>query len=447
MRVLFISANRTEINMRTMPFGMACVAESARRAGHEVRILDLMGAADASEGIRDTIAQWRPEAIGISLRNIDDQNMRSPQLFLAEANAVIGQVKSLSSAPIILGGAGYSIFPEAILERSLADMGIWGEGEKAFSLLLQRLEGRQSLAGVPGLFVRTRGVQGERTFVTDLDELPLPDADLLGAAAETSGARLRGEAPQAMPVEGALSPINSPTLPVQTRRGCPLGCAYCSTASIEGEAIRCRSPKEVVGWIAPWAERHVHQLYFVDNTFNLPAPYAKDLCRALAAAPFRVSWRAIVYPSPLEEDLAALMAEAGCTEASVGFESGCERILEGMNKHFGLDDIRQTRDSLRRAGVKSMGFLLLGGPGETRDSVEESLAFADSLDLESLKVTIGIRIYPHTPLAARAREEGMIAADDDLLYPRFYMAPGIEDWLREKMAEYAETRPNWIVDR
>lgn len=410
--------------MRTMPLGLACVAEAARQAGHEVRILDLMGAAGATDGMDDAIDQWKPEAVGISLRNIDDQNMKSPQLFLAEANGIIERVKSFSSAPVILGGAGYSIFPEAILERSSADMGIWGEGEAAFTLLLQRLESRQSLAGIPGLYVRAKGLQGERTFVTDFDEFPLPDTDLLGAAQE-SGA----------------------TLPVQTRRGCPLRCAYCSTASIEGEAVRSRPRKGVVRWIARWAERHVRQLYFVDNTFNLPATYARDLCRDLAAASLGVSWRSIIYPSPLEADLAALMAEAGCTEASIGFESGCERILKAMNKHFGLDDIRQTRKSLRSAGIKCMGFLLLGGPGETRDSVKESLAFADSLDLDSLKVTIGVRIYPHTPLARQAREEGVIPAHDDLLQPRFYMAPGIEDWSRERVAEYAEARPKWIVDR
>jgi radical SAM superfamily enzyme YgiQ (UPF0313 family) len=149
----------------------------------------------------------------------------------------------------------------------------------------------------------------------------------------------------------------------------------------------------------------------------------------------------------MEEGLAALMAEAGCTEASVGFESGCERILRTMNKRFGLDDITHTRAVLRKFDIRCMGFLLLGGPGETRDSVKESLAFADSLDLDALKVTIGIRIYPGTPLAVHARTEGVIAARDDLLFPRFYMAPGLEDWVRETVAAYAENRPNWIVDR
>jgi radical SAM superfamily enzyme YgiQ (UPF0313 family) len=210
--------------------------------------------------------------------------------------------------------------------------------------------------------------------------------------------------------------------------------------------IRKRSPKKIVEWIVRWSEENVRQFYFVDNVFNLPASYAEDLCRQLAAASCGASWTSIVYPLRFGEGLAALMAEAGCVEASVGFESGCERILKSMNKRFRPADVVRTRAILRKAGIRCMGFLLLGGPGETRDSVKESLAFADSLGFDLLKVTIGIRIYPGTPLAEMARKEGVIAPGDDLLSPRFYMSPGLEDYIRESAAAYARGRQSWIVD-
>jgi radical SAM superfamily enzyme YgiQ (UPF0313 family) len=108
----------------------------------------------------------------------------------------------------------------------------------------------------------------------------------------------------------------------------------------------------------------------------------------------------------MEKYLAEAMAEAGCVDVSIGFESGCERILRNMNKRFLLKDVRQTCDILSRYGIRRMGFLLIGGPGETRKSIKESLAFADSLDLESVKITMGICIYPHTALAEHARKEG-----------------------------------------
>ncbi len=96
-------------------------------------------------------------------------------------------------------------------------------------------------------------------------------------------------------------------------------------------------------------------------------------------------------------------------------------------------------------GIKQMGFLLLGSPGETRESVEESLVFADFLKLDSLKITAGVRIYPHTPLAKRAIEEGVIASDDNLLFPRFYMAKGLEEWLPATLKNWAARRPHWMI--
>ncbi len=408
--------------MRTLPLGLGCVASAVRQGGHALEVLDLFQAEDTSSALAEAIRGFRPDVIGISLRNIDDQSMRGTRFFMTEANEIIGCAKSLSSAPIVLGGAGYSIFPEAVLNCSSADMGICGEGEEAFQTLLMRLETKQPLVGIPGLCIKGKGVQ-KRTFVKDLDRLPLPDADLFG-----------------------LAPGDSATLPVQTRRGCPLACSYCSTASIEGTVIRKRSPRKVVEWIAQLTKQGVHHLDFVDNTFNLPASYAKELCFELARASLGVAWRSIVYPYKMDEGLAAAMSEAGCIEASVGFESGCEPMLRVLNKRFGLEDVTHTCKLLRTCGIKRMGFLLLGGPGETRQSVEESLAFADSLDLDSLKITIGIRVYPNTLLADRARREGVIEEKDDLLLPRFYLSSGLEGWIAQAVAARAETRPNWIVD-
>ena len=96
------------------------------------------------------------------------------------------------------------------------------------------------------------------------------------------------------------------------------------------------------------------------------------------------------------------------------------------------------------AGIRRTGFLLLGGPGETRETIEESLAFADSLNLDALKITVGLRIYPGTALAATALAEGVIQPDDDLLWPRFYLAPQLSDWLPERIAAYKTSR-SWVM--
>lgn len=426
MRVLLVSANRAEVNMRTIPLGLACVASAIRHAAHTVQMLDLMEAEDPASALTNAVRKFEPAVIGISLRNIDDQNMRRPQVFFDDDYKIIELAKNLSKAIVVLGGAGYSIFPEAILAHSRADMGIQGEGEGTFGLLLERLESNQPLAGLPGLYVRGKGLQGKKIYVNNLDQFPLPTADLF-----------------------SRDPIQDRdvVVPVQTRRGCPMGCTYCSTSTIEGKKIRKRAPARFVEWIT-WLNREgVQQLYFVDNTFNLPVPYAKDLCRELIGASLSVSWRCIIYPHKMDEELAADMAEAGCVEASVGFESGSNRILQAMNKRFQREDVIRTCALLKRQGIRRMGFLLLGGPGETRQSVEESLAFADSLDLETLKITLGIRIYPQTALARQANKEHVTASGDHLLFPKFYIMPGLEEWARETIMKYTENRPNWIVER
>jgi len=99
--------------------------------------------------------------------------------------------------------------------------------------------------------------------------------------------------------------------------------------------------------------------------------------------------------------------------------------------------VRAVSGRFADCGIERMGFLLLGGPEETRETVEASLDFADSLQLDLLEITVGIRIYPDTPLAVRARAEGLLAPDDDLLRPRFYLAEDIKDWITPRVTKWA----------
>ncbi|MFZ7126876.1 MAG: B12-binding domain-containing radical SAM protein [Desulfobacterales bacterium] len=423
MNVLLVSANTERINMPTLPLGLGIIAAAVCRAGYAVRFVDLMDAGDPRSRIEKAIDGFAPKVIGVSIRNVDDQSSAATRFLLDSTREVIRVCRELSAVPIILGGAGYSLFPESALEFVGADMGIQGEGEAAFLSLLDRLSENADPAGVPGLFVRGRGLQGVRGYIRCLDDWPMPKPGLFDTAL-----------------------FKDPTfhLPFQSRRGCPLGCSYCATAAIEGARIRTRSPKAVVGELRRWREAGVERVYFVDNTFNLPPAYAQALCEELIKADLKLAWRCIFYPGKARASLIRAMADAGCREVSLGFESGNPRVLAGMNKRFTPEDVRQTVELLKDNGIRIMGFLLLGGPDETRRSVEESLSFADSLDLEAGRVTAGIRIYPYTKLAEIARAEGRVGPTDDLLRPRFYLRPEIEDWLRETVREFVSTRTHWM---
>ena len=329
-----------------------------------------------------------------------------------------------SRSPVVLGGAGYSLFPAAALDCLGADMGIQGEGETAFIQLLESLEGgRQDLSAVPGLYRRGEPPPRRRVYEPDLDRLPIAGPDLF---------------------DPELAQNPACYLPFQTRRGCPLGCTYCSTATIEGRRIRRRSPEAAVTALRAWREAGFRRVFFVDNTFNLPPTYAKELCRCIEKADLDLQWRAILYPGQVDADLVAAMARAGCREVSLGFESGSAAILDQYGKRFTPEDIRRAARLLAEAGIRAMGFLMLGGPGESRTSVLESLKFADALGLESMRLTVGVRIYPYTDLARRAAAEGMIAPTDDLLQPRFYIVPGMADWLHDTVAQWCARRPQWF---
>jgi len=429
MRVLLVSANTELVNMRTLPFGLWCVATAVEQAGHQVTVVDLADHPDSGTAVAEAIAATPPEVIGLSVRNIDDQNSAAPVFFLDKVRPVVDLCRRLSQAPVVLGGAGYSIFPEAALELLGADLGIQGEGEAALLALLEALARGGDLAGVPGLFRRGVGPMGARRFVADLDHLPLPAARFLAGL-------------PAPPAPGQGPPL---WVPVQLRRGCAMGCSYCSTAVIEGNRVRSRSVGSLLAWLASQPALRPYPLFFVDNNFNLPPQVALAVCRGLEnlGAPF--DWRCILHPHGVDAELVAALVRGGCREVSLGFESGSPTVLERMRKRFTVDEVRRTAGLLAEVGVRTMGFLLLGGPGETLATAEESLRFAASLPLAALRVTVGIRIYPGTELERQARAEGMLAPDDDLLRPRFYLVPGLEAELRALVRQWAEGKPSWIV--
>ncbi|MBJ6725197.1 B12-binding domain-containing radical SAM protein [Geomesophilobacter sediminis] len=420
MKVLLISANTETANMVPLPLGLNCVAVATRNAGHDVRLLDLMGSESNKTALRDEIETFQPRVIGISVRNIDNQNMAQTRFLLEPVRETVARCRSCSAATIVIGGAGFSIFPEATLEYLGADLGICGEGEAAFTALLQALQEGADLSGIPGLCRPGKPVVQESAVRRGLDELPLPDPALWSIPDEASA---------------------DIWIPYQTRRGCPMRCSYCSTPTLEGTAIRKRSVEAVVAGIARHVAAGFDRFYFVDNTFNLPPDYAKELCDALAGAALGIRWRCILYPGSVDEEVVRKMAQAGCVEVSLGFESGCPEMLRTLNKHYDREEVRFAAALLKQYGIRRMGFLLLGGPGETRESVRQSLDFAESLDLDLLKLSMGIRIYPGTALERAAREEGMLEAGDDLLLPRFYFARGADEWLIPMVQEWMASRP------
>ncbi len=311
MKVLLISANTEQTDILPLPLGLGCVAAACRRASHEVALLNLMFEGDIDTTIRQCVESFRPSVIGISVRNIDDQNMANPRFLLPPVKDVVTACRRFSDAVAILGGPGYSIFPESALKYLGADMGIRGEGETVFPQLLERLEGGGLVLGLPGLYLPDQP-PGGRTFAATLDELPLPEPELW--------------------IPRASSGVREFWVPVQGKRGCPMGCSFCTTKTIEGVHIRRRSPGAIAAWLEEIASRGFRNFGFVDNTFNIPPSYAKGICRAIIERRLDINLWCIVYSKWVDNELVELMAGAGCREVSLGFESGSDEVLKGYHK-------------------------------------------------------------------------------------------------------------------
>lgn len=425
MRVLLVSANTETINMPVLPLGVAFVARASEEAGHEVYQINLMAEPEALKTLAKRIQKIQPEIIGISVRNIDDQLSLQPRFLLDPVKAIVSTCRQNSEAKIVLGGAGYSIFPKQVLSYLNADMGIQGEGERSFVMLLDKLKNNEVLSDIPGLYHADGTIANPPDHFKKIDHNLFPQPGRHIFSLENTGDEIIW-------------------LPFQTRRGCPLNCSYCSTPSIEGKIIRKRNPGLIIDTLTAYVSAGFKHFFFVDNTFNLPSAYAKDLCNQIIASGLNFTWRAILYPGHVDKELVSKMAESGCAEVSLGLESGSDIILKRMNKRYHTTDVRRASGLLKEVGIRRTGFLLLCGPGETRQTVQQSLELVDSLSLEMIKVTIGIRIYPNTELAHHARRTGKITPHDNLLFPKFYLEDGMEAWIRETVNAWMEDRPNWI---
>jgi radical SAM superfamily enzyme YgiQ (UPF0313 family) len=188
----------------------------------------------------------------------------------------------------------------------------------------------------------------------------------------------------------------------------------------------------------------LRRFYFVDNIFNHPREYARRLCRAIKQLNLPLEWSCLINPAFPDEELFHLIREAGGNRVQVGNESGSDLVLTNLGKGFNKRQVEETLELLQRAGLSYSCYLLLGGPGETPATVQESVELLESCSPFFVNLKAGIRIYPGTALYNQARAEGVITSGDNLLWPHFYLAPAIADWIWGYLKDVISRHPNWI---
>ncbi|MBM4284807.1 MAG: radical SAM protein [Deltaproteobacteria bacterium] len=430
MRILLISPNRLRLVAPPLPLALACLAASWS-GHHEVYTLDLMFADDPEGALSRALADSRPELAAVSLRNLDNQDSRHPESYYPEVRDLIRRLRSMSNASLLVGGSGFSLMPRELLAYLEADFGLAGEGELSVLRFLEDYP-HGAWRQTPGLVYRGHdGITANPpALVARLEDLPDP-------ALEVCSPVLYHEAEGSAKLAGVI--------PVQTRRGCPMRCIYCTTPRLEGRRLRAWPPERVAGWLARWHEKWgLTRFYFVDSLFNHPQDYARRLCQALLELRLPLEWAAIINPAFPDGELFHLMRRAGAVRVQVGNESGSELVLQRLGKGFGRDQVVQTLSLLEEAGLAYACFLLLGGPGENRRTVAESIDLMERFHPLLVNLTVGIRIYPGTEMHRLALDAGMVQEGESLLRPAFYLEPGLEPWIWEHLAEVQSRHPTWI---
>ena len=423
MKIFLISVNRERMPFPVFPLGLAYIAKALREEGHQIEVMDLCFSQQVSADLESALHQFQPDLIGISLRNLDNLTYPTSLSYLKEVEEVIGICRQYGSPRLVIGGSGYSLAPKELLQHFDVDFGIVGEGEDIFLQLMRRLEKGDPLSPSPHLLIKKEPfpplIEGARVF-----PIRSPDRSFFETHRYLE--------------EGGMGNI-------QTKRGCPFSCIYCTYPLLEGKKVRVRKAGEVVEEIQHLVEEGGDYVYFVDDIFNYPPADAEALCREMVRRKIDVKWSAFVNPSFLSETLLHWMKEAGCVGIEFGTDSGSPRMLEHYKKSFTQEDIIQSSKICSTLKVNQCHYLLFGGPGEDEETIEESFHLMDQLDPTAVIAMLGIRIYPGTEMEQIALSQGVIRQDSNLIYPHFYISPALGGKLNKIIQEKALARKRWIV--
>ena len=424
MKVLLISVNREKMPSPVFPLGLAYIVKSLQDTGHSIKAMDLCFSQDVERELGEVVLQFQPEAIGFSLRNLDNLTYPKSVSYLREVEEIVRDCRRLTRAKLIIGGSGFSLAPRELLHYLDVDFGIVGEGEEIFARLLRSLENNSSISSLPHLLIKGS---------------PLPPSP--------SGARVASiSTPDRTPFDTRRYLEEGGMVNLQTKRGCPFSCVYCTYPLLEGKVVRLRDVSEVVEEASRLVEEQgIDYLYFVDDIFNYPPSFSEALCRKMAQRRLKVKWSAFVHPGFVTEDLLKWMKEAGCAGIEFGTDSGSPRMLRNYGKSFSAEQVALASLLCAKLDMNHCHYLLFGGPGESEETIEETFRLMDRLDPTAIIAMAGVRIYPGTELERLSLSEGIIRSDTNLIFPSFYVSPALGGTLERLIREKALERKQWIV--
>ena len=404
MKVLLVSSNIASTPYPIYPLGLSMVASALRDAGYQVEQVDFFQNDRSLDAVRSAVKSSNPDIVGVSVRNIDNVNLLNEQRYIDVVRDIVQVIRQQTKVPVVLGGSGFSIMPEAILREAGADYGIVGEGE---SLMVEFVANAEK-----GVYPQQRCIRGESRLCGNEIPSAYYDSHLM---------------------EFYLKSGNIAS--VQTKRGCTLKCIYCSYPILEGANIRCRNPQAVVDDIEVLVNKHkAKYIFFTDSVFNDDQGRFLDVVYEMKKRGLSVPWTAFFKPGGLDEGSVELMKQTGLKAAEIGSDAPTDAILSKLGKSFLFDDVIACNDLFIRHGIATAHYYMFGCPGETEETVLEGIENIKGLKKTVSFIFMGIRILPYTPLSEIAHREGFLCSDQELLKPVYYIAPGVDrQWLKETL--------------
>jgi len=404
MKILLISANVTLSPYPIYPIGVSMIAGALTKAGHEVLQVDFLHQNTSLEAIAEEARKFNPGLVGISVRNIDNVNLMNEQYYIQNVKNIVSRIREVTAVKVLLGGAGFSLIPDLILQETGADYGIIGEGE------VLAVEFANNAA---------KGIY--------------PAERLISSAPRLSGAEINSALYDERLLEFYLHSGNIAS--IQTKRGCTYKCVYCTYPVLEGSQLRRREPRAVADDIELLRDKFkTKYVFFVDSVFNDDEGAYLEVIDEMERRSISIPWTAFFKPRGLSDEIVQRMKKTGFVAAEVGADAACDITLRRMGKNFTFSDIVKCNDLFMRNGIATSHFFMFGGPGETPDTVREGIKNILSLQKCVAFIFMGIRILPDTALARLAIKEKIIAPEDGLLHPVYYLSPAVDrKWLEETL--------------
>ena len=409
MKVLLVSANTLKEPYPVYPLGLDYVS-GAIAAEHQVQIVDMNSLGDR-DSLAAVIEAFSPDVIGMSLRNIDNTDTTDPRGFIGQYREIVDVIRNHTDVPLVLGGSGFTIFPDETIKALDADYGIIVEGER-LGLLLNAIQNRADTGPIPGVITRKRK-----------KNLPAP----------WEGKIIRSPIPNPSNLKYYLQNVGM--LNLQTKRGCHFKCVYCTYPHIEGRKLRLMDPEEIAAAACALQANGAKYFFITDSVFNSDCAHSLAVAEAFKKSGLSIPWGAFFAPLKQPEDYFQIMADAGLTH-----------VLASYRKPFRDQQVFRTHQAAIDAGLHVAHYFLLGGPGENPQTLKETLAGVGNLEKSALFFFCGMRIYPDTELYDTAIEEGQIAEGRSILDPVFYRSPFIDsDEIVRQVKKEANRRLNWVI--